>query len=358
MKVEEVQRINPNVGGEGNFDPTLANLTSRELRIGSITLRRNWDDFVPTGENLAHLSVKLVTPKITTVQAMKPVGDSVLTQDAKATMDPTALVDEIVNDIARASGGATKEINESIYTATLKRRFASGKTETWTGKLIGKINFFTGRGVDCLTDNKSVHIFNKQNKLLKKAKLSFPVHPNFDTHARNAPFFEHGERLYFFDHGVLTAFNLPACDVAWRLPSVGISKIEADDDGHLFVRSTTAPPESIQFTEQAYVKNRPRPILIKIDAETGKKLWETNKAGQDSWLAGDYMYATFRSSGALGGLTGSVSDKFTLYRLDPGDGDRIFEKVIEGGRAIDFNGSRILVQEGPRYRVFKYLSLF
>ncbi len=358
IKVEEVARISPDVGGEANFDPTVANLTARELRIGGMTLRKNWDDFVPTGENLAQLTVKMLTPKVTTVSAMRPVGESALNQKAKASIDPTALVDEMVNEIARANGGATKEINESSYTATLKRHFAEGKTETWTGRLKGDIRLFPGRTVDCLTDNESLFIFNKQNKLLKKAKLSFPVHPSYGTGGPRVPFVELEDRLYFFDHGVLTAYDLPSGNAAWRLPTVGITKIEADDDGHLFVRSTTAPPESIQFSEQVYLKNGPRPILIKLDAKTGKKLWETDKAGQHSWLAGDYMYATFRSTGALGGLTGAVSDKFTLYRIDPGDGDRIFEKVIEGGGAIDFNGTCILVKENNRYRVFKYLSLF
>ena len=206
---------------------------------------------------------------------------------------------------------------------------------------------------------ESLFIFNKQNKLLKKAKMSFPIHPAYSTGSENVPFLEHGGRLYFFNHGVLTAYDLPSGEAAWRLPSVGIFSLQADDDGNLYIHSTTAPPESIQFSEQEYLKNRPLPILIKVDAETGKKRWETTKAGQKSGLAGDYLYATRRSSGSMGALTGAAGkDQFTLYRIDPGDGDRIFEKVIQGSGAIDYNGTRILVEQGAHYVVYKYLSLF
>ena len=358
IRIEPSRNVRPNVGGDDNFEPTVANLTAREIRIGDISLRTNWDDFVPAGDNLAQLTVKLETPKITTVRAMKPVGDSVLDQNTSAVSDPTALMDEIVNEISRAHGGATREVNESAYSATLKQHFTKGKTETWKGDLKGAIRFFAGRKVDCLTDMNTLYIFNKRNKLLKKAKLSFPVHPDYYTGGAEVPFLEVGDRLYFFDHGVLTACKLPSGEAAWRFPSVGIFSLEADDDGHLYVQTTTAPPESIQFSGQEYIKNRPLPILIKLDAESGKKLWETTKAGHKSRLAGDYLYATRRSSGSMGALTGaSGKDQFTLYRIDPGDGDRVFEKVIQG-KAVDYNGTRILIEDGSAYRVYKFLSWF
>jgi len=314
---------------------------------------------VPAGDSLAQLTVKLETPKITTVKAMKPVGESALDGKTSIMSDPTALMDEIANEIARASGAGTKEVNASSYSVTLKRIFSKSKTADWKGELKGDIAFFPGREVDCLTDMESLFIFNKQNKLLKKAKMSFPIHPAYFTGSENVPFLEHGGRLYFFNHGVLTAYDLPSGEAAWRLPSVGIFSLQADDDRNLYIHSTTAPPESIQFSEQEYLKNRPLPILIKVDAETGKKRWETTKVGQKSGLAGDYLYATRRSSGSMGALTGAAGkDQFTLYRIDPGDGDRIFEKVIQGSGAIDYNGTRILVEQGAHYVVYKYLSLF
>lgn len=359
VKIEESTSVSVGqVGGEENFEPSMANLTARELRIGGMSLLKNWDDFVPTGENLAQVSVKLTVPKVTSVRAMRPVGESALNQNARAAMDPTAMVDEMVNDLTRAYGGGTKEVNESTYEVTLRRRFAE-KAGVWKGTLKGDIRFFAGKGVDVLTDMESLYIFDKQNKLLKKDALAFPVHPDFLTGPENVPFLEHENRLYFFDHGVLTAYDLPSGKPAWRLPSVGVSAIQADDDGHLFINSTTAPVESIQYSEQEYINNRPKSVLIKIDAQSGKKLWESDKAGQKSRLTGKYLYATQVSSSTLGALTGaSPADRFKLLRIDPGDGDRIWEKVIEGGKAIDFNGTRVLVQAGGNYRVFKYLTIF
>ncbi|MFT4587172.1 MAG: hypothetical protein ACI8QF_001264 [Limisphaerales bacterium] len=359
VKVEESISVSAGrVGGEENFEPSVANLTARELRVGGLMLVKNWDDFVPTGENLAQVSVLLKQPKVTSVRAMRPIGESALNQNATAAMDPTALVDEMVNEITRAFGGGTKDVNESTYEVTLRRRFAD-KAAVWKGTLKGDIRFFAGKGVDVLTDMEHLYIFDKQNQLLKKDPLSFPVHSSFSTGSENVPFLEHGGRLYFFDQGALTAYELPSGKAAWRLPSVGITTIQANDDNHLFVNSTTAPVESIQYSEQEYIKDRPKSVLIKVNAKSGKKLWESKQAGQKSRLAGDYLYGTQVSSSSLRSLTGaSPADRFKLLRIDPGDGDRIWEKMIEGGQAIDFNGTRILVQFGGNYRVFKYLTLF
>ena len=359
VKVEESISVSSGrVGGEENFDPTVANLTARELRVGGMMLVKNWDDFVPTGENLAQVSVLLKQPKVTSVRAMRPIGESALNQNATAAMDPTALVDEMVNEITRAFGGGTKDVNESTYEVTLRRRFAD-KAAVWKGTLKGDIRFFAGKGVDVLTDMEHLYIFDKQNQLLKKDPLSFPVHSSFSTGSENVPFLEHGGRLYFFDQGALTAYELPSGKAAWRLPSVGITTIQANDDNHLFVNSTTAPVESIQYSEQEYIKDRSKAVLIKVNAKSGKKLWESKQAGQKSRLAGDYLYGTQVSSSSLSSLTGAApADRFKLLRIDPGDGDRIWEKMIEGGQAIDFNGTRILVQSFGNYRVFKYLTIF
>jgi len=45
---------------------------------------------VPAGDSLAQLTVKLETPKITTVKAMKPVGESALDGKTSIMSDPTA----------------------------------------------------------------------------------------------------------------------------------------------------------------------------------------------------------------------------------------------------------------------------
>jgi hypothetical protein len=209
-KVEESISVSAGrVGGEENFEPSAANLTARELQVGGLMLVKNWDDFVPTGENLAQVSVSLKQPKVTSVWAMRTIGESALNQNATAAMDPTALVDEMVNEITRAFGGGTKDVNESTYEVTLRRRFAD-KAAVWKGTLKGDIRFFAGKGVDVLTDMEHLYIFDKQNQLLTKDPLSFPVHSSFSTGSENVPFLEHDGRLYFFDQGALPTNCPPA----------------------------------------------------------------------------------------------------------------------------------------------------
>ena len=40
----------------------------------------------------------------------------------------------------------------------------------------------------------------------------------------------------------------------------------------------------------------------------------------------------------------ATSGAFTLYRIDPGDGDRIFEKVIEGGQEVIGGASFVIIE--------------
>ena len=102
-----------------------------------------------------------------------------------------------------------EDVNESTYEVTLRRRFAD-KAAVWKGTLKGDIRFFAGKGVDVLTDMEHLYIFDKQNQLLTKDPLSFPVHSSFSTGSENVPFLEHDGRLYFFDQGALPTNCPPA----------------------------------------------------------------------------------------------------------------------------------------------------
>src|SRR5258708_5203046 len=60
------------------------------------------------------------------------------------------------------------------------------------------------------------------------------------------PCVERKDALFVFDAGVLTAFELRTGNARWRLPSVGITGLFFDDQGMMYVNSTTGSPESIK----------------------------------------------------------------------------------------------------------------
>src|SRR5208283_4653417 len=113
------------------------------------------------------------------------------------------------------------------------------------------------------------------------------------------PAAERGDTLYFFDQGVLTAFSLPAGEVRWRLPIFGISAIEFDDQGALYVDSTKAGPEDIQYSDTISFEKIP-PVLLKVDAASGKILWKAEGRGDRCVVSGKFLYSESVQQGGAG----------------------------------------------------------
>ena len=133
---------------------------------------------------------------------------------------------------------------------------------------------------------------DKQCKELFRARLSYPVSDryknadssdeppfgaSFVTSALGPEALENlaveasGHALFLFDQGVLTAFSLPDGAVRWRLPSVGVNHVQFDNAGMLYVDSTTATPEDIQYSDQIKFQSI-YPVILKIDPTKGKIL--------------------------------------------------------------------------------------
>jgi outer membrane protein assembly factor BamB len=93
-----------------------------------------------------------------------------------------------------------------------------------------------------------------------------------------------------FDAGVLTAFELKTGNVRWRLPSVGITGLFFDDQGMMFVNSTTASPESIKFSHQININQKSVSAVLKVNPANGKILWTAQPGGLVNYVAGKFIY--------------------------------------------------------------------
>jgi outer membrane protein assembly factor BamB len=177
-----------------------------------------------------------------------------------------------------------------------------------------------------------------------------------------APCIERGDTVYFFDQGVLTAFDAKSGAARWRMPSVGISKIQFDDTGSLYVTTTSASPESIQYSEQVNLADKVEPIILKVDPSNGKVLWRVEKLGDECYLAGKYVYFTkTRAPSGLIALTSHTiaATNFRLYRFNPRNGKQVWEYYREGNpSSLDFHDNAILFQFPDRVEVLKFLALF
>jgi cytoskeletal protein RodZ len=353
-----------------NVQPTAGVLLAQALDEQKFNkpLEAMSSEFFSTGANLVELRVKLLEPKVTFVQSIKPRGPTHINSSLSASSSTADVAEEVFNDIKRDQSGGVKGIDESRYEATLRRWIGAAPTE-WKGEVTGVPMFFSLKTVDLLVAGKLLTVFDKQNKKLFEAQLAFPVNSRYnpdrwDHHA--VPAVEGQGGLYFFDEGVLTAFALPTGEVRWRLTSVGISKAQFDDHGILYVDSTSGSPDDIQYSDQIKFEQA-APVLLKIDPASGKILWRVSQEGQGCFLSGPFLYTASAQQGGIAmanGLAEALNAPrpdapvyFHIYRLDPADGRMLWDFYRQEAPAeFSFQQNRFLVRFGSDVQVWKFLT--
>jgi len=353
-----------------NVQPTASVLLSQALDEKKFNkpLDALSSEFFSTGQNLVEMRVRLLEPKVTWVQAIKPRGPSHLNGNTSTSTSVADVEEEVFNDIKRSQTGGVKSLDESRYEVQL-RRWLGGAPAEWTGEVTGVPMFFSLPTVDLLVAGTQLSVFDKQNKKLFDARLSYPVNDHFQPDHwdhRSIPAAEHEGALYFFDKAVLTVFSLPAGEIRWRLTSVGINQIRFDEHGLLYVDSTTASPEDIQYSEQISAQGV-APVLLKVEPHSGKILWQAQGRGQDCFLSGKFLYTSGTQQGGMAlanGLAEALNAPqqegpvyFRVYRLDPATGQSLWEFYREEAPgALAFAQNRFLVRFGSNLQVWKFLA--
>ena len=321
-------------------------------------------EFFSAGDNLVELRVKLLEPKVTYVKSIK----SHLDGNTTASSSIADMEEDTFNDIKRDQTGGVKGIDESLYEVKLRRWTAEPPVE-WTSQVRGVPMFFPMKTVDLVVAGKSLTVLDKQNRKLFDAKLSYAISDRFapdrwDHHS--APGIETNGNLYFFDKGVLTAFALPGGDVRWRATSVGVTNILGDGAGVIYVATTTAAPEDIQYSDQLTFQNA-HPLLLKVDAASGKILWEAENVGQQCYLSGKYLYTSSVTPGGIAiarGLAQALNapdpdaPKYLhIRRLDPMTGKVLWDFYRqEAPDEFSFQQNRFLIRYSNRVQVWKFLD--
>jgi outer membrane protein assembly factor BamB len=231
-----------------------------------------------------------------------------------------------------------------------------GGAADWTGEVIGPPWLFSLKTVDVLTAGKAIYVFDKSNRKLWESKLAYPVDPGLlrdtswmeDYDGALSPCVEREQTLYFFDQGVLTAFELASGNPRWRLTTVGISAIHFDDQGNMFVSTSSAGAESLKYSQQIDLSKRTEAVIMKVDSKSGKILWKVQRTGSDIYLSGKYLYTV--ESVPAGGMR--------IYRLDPRNGlpawDH-YEKRYTDNREFRQNTIQLLYDD--ELQVLQFMSL-
>jgi len=319
------------------------------------------DKFMPDGNDVVQMKTDLIERRTITHQAMKPQKKSLVEDNLTAGQSLEAS-EQMINDLHRDQTGGVSEEDASRYQVTL-RRLPVGAAPDWTGEVIGTPSFFSLKARDVLVAGSTIHVFDKHNKLLWSANLTYAIPPHysedFATEA-DPPCVESGDSLYVFDRGMLTSLDAATGEIHWRLTSVGISQVQPDGMGHLYVTSTTASPDTIQFSQQVSLTSKANPVILKVDAATGKVLWRTEGTGDKCFLSGKFIYASRAAVDPTSMITPGEDPilYFDFYRLSPSDGHMLWDYPQSRHPVqIEVQGNEILLHFRGELQVLKFLSL-
>lgn len=252
---------------------------------------------LPDSNGYLQVAVRLLEEHIVTREAMKaPPKKSVLDNGNVGMNNEMTAVNEQLNEMQRNSGNTTVSEDQSRYQVTLHRP-DSTDTPDWTGEVIGPPEVYPLKTVNVLAAGRSVIVFDKSNKKLWEATLTYPIgggnrqFGDEESQFGDGPIVEHGDTLYVFDQAVLSAYDLATGNARWRFPSIGIVGLFFDDHGDVYVNTTTGNPDDIKYARQIDVTKSTQAVVLKLDAKTGKTLWSVKPGGFISYLSGKFIYA-------------------------------------------------------------------
>ncbi|HEY1173882.1 MAG TPA: hypothetical protein VGH19_21130 [Verrucomicrobiae bacterium] len=358
------EKVVAQVKGKMDRPPTSGNLLKQELEgddefgiFSKNTL------FAGAGDHAVRVDVKITKTNVTRVQVMRDAPKkSKLNANTSIMSNPGAIAEDVFNDIKRSEGGQFESVDLSTYQVTVNRILKSGGEGTWEGEVSGEPAFYSGKTVDLIVGHQEIIILSKANKVIARRGLNFPTGAMGGLAFRrreNPPFLETADTLYFWDKGTITAFDLPSGNKRWDFQNVGITSVVADDDGGLYVCGTTAKPESIQFSEDINIEDRPRAQFFKLDARTGKKDWEGKEGAKDVYLTGKFLYTTRPAGSTLGLMGGDDSAGRTyIHRVNPRNGKIEWELEHKGDvDELTVFLNRLAITSGDNVQVYKFLSL-
>jgi hypothetical protein len=289
-------------------------------------------ELVNAKRNFVLMGVTLVETKVAQHRAMEQhTGKSVLDGDINAA-NSAAVANEIINEWQRERTGGMRSEDESRYAITLKRLLGDAAAD-WTGEVIGPPAFYALDNVDIVAAGKTIQVFDKANKRLWQSSLGFSMAQqsayNRDPYAEDfevIPAVERSDRLYFFDPGVLTCFELATGKVIWRLQAVGVSKVQFDEEGTLYVTATSAGVDTLRHSQQVDVTRTIHPLILKVAPSNGKILWDVPRRAQACRFTGKFIYAIEASKGEPAMLTRpAVPEHMRVYRLESDTGRILWE---------------------------------
>ena len=289
--------------------------------------------------------------------------------DGDLTVTKTAEVaNEILNEIQRSRGGDTVTEDESRYRVIVGRPNVEGARD-WTGDVIGPPSVYPLDSVCVVAAGNTLVVLDKLNRELWRSTLSFRLAERFSAWEGGSssfgagPCVERGRSLYVFDQAVLTAFDLATGNVRWRLPSVGVQGLFFDAKGMMYVNTTTAKPENIKYSRQIDVDQKIRPVILKLDPQTGRIHWTAQPGGLVAYVSGPYVYTLESYRDPNEGVENpyaigiEIPSHVLINRLDPDDGQVLWQHYQKRAPLdVQFDGNTIQIVFRKEVQVLRFYS--
>lgn len=318
--------------------------------------------FIPAGSGLVAFETELLEHRIVTATGAQPESERrktpLLERENLRAADSTEAAAEFLNQ-----GGSAVERDESRYRVKLQRMFGGGAG--WSGNVVGRPSFHAFPELDFLAAGTELRALGKDGRTAWTAQLSHPVAGSDgdfgDDDDGVAPIVLNGSRTYAVDRGTLTALDTKTGKVAWRLPSVGISQVLPVGDA-LYVATTSAGPEALKFKEGFRLNDRTYPIVLKVEAATGKVLWSFERLADRVVANGGFIYGMRSATSAFEAIGAASENRdpavtFSLRRLEPTEGKMMWNWSQKGSpRDVAARRNVLLVRNATEVKLLRFAA--
>ena len=320
-------------------------------------------EFTAIGCSLLRVEIRLKEKRVTIREAIKAgsekelesVADGAAAHSADELKALTAL---LRNDSARLRGETIEHVDDSTYEVALKRPFEP-EAAGWTGTLRGRVQVFSTPTLHLITAGTKLIAFDRANKKLWEATLGSPLPiRRSGSDAGSPPWLESGGRLFFADGAFLSAMDAKSGQIAWRLPGVGIRKMQMDGEGSLYVQSDNLSVETLTYVTDARLRDAV-PITMRIAPADGKIRWQVEKY-RDLWASGKDVYV-LRETKFAGDLENQVFSagraieaRVKIYKLSRGNGSALWEWFQpRRPQAVEVQGKSVALLFGEELQVIR-----
>lgn len=325
-------------------------------------------EFSGAGGGFLRADIRLKEKKIAVRSGLKPGSDKEIESAAdKAAAHSSdelkAISSLIANDAARLSGDTMDRVDESTYEVALRRPFDPGVAE-WTGILRGRVQLFSTPTLDLVTAGTKLLAFDRANKKLWEATLGAPVpirRSDEEWDSLPPPWLESGDRLFFADGAFLSALHAKTGQVLWRLPSVGIRKLQTDSDGNLYVLSDNLRVEALTYAFEDSLRGTV-PLTMKLGGADGKIAWQVEKY-QNVWVSGKDVYALRETRNGADvenqafDPRNAIEARIKIYKLSRGSGSPMWEWFQpRRPRKVEADHKHVALLFGDELQVIRSIS--